>query len=433
MKKFRRLLVVTVVLLCLILGSCASGSDKPPSQAPSQAPSQGTETGTGPVTGTPVTPEFLYPFMTGLEKPGAIPQDDYYIAFSVGDMGNSWCRTMLDDMISVGDQYTKQYGLKFEWTSANNNTTKQLSDIQSLIAKKPDLLIVAPYESEPLTVIVDWVNEAKIPLITIIENIDVPPNQDTGYYIMNISIDCFMNGMINGLNIVKDLTERYGEPRGNVIEVAGILGATTSMQRSWGLNWILKDYPNIKIPIVREGAWEPNLSYQVGQDVMTVTDPGYIDAVAASCDDSAFGFMEAVDVAGRTEDLDGNYYSSDGMVTALRKILDGDMRQTSEATPYFGWFSFEYAIQYLNGDSIPHYCMMPQRNFIVDTPERLAALTEMVEYCEANDIEYMPISTGNFDLFPQMSDEDFAKYYEVNGFFVNPIYGEFMPPYQIKN
>ncbi len=366
--------------------------------------------------GKVVTPaDFGSDFFPGIEKPGAIPAKKFFIAFSNGEMGNGWCRTHVNDMVDIADKYNKEFGVRFEWTNAGNNSTKQLSDIQSLIAKKPDLLLVNPNEAEPLSVIVDWCNKANIPLITIDKQLSAPTGE--GMYISCITMDGYLNGVANGVAIVKTLTEKYGEPKGNVGELAGILGASTSKYRSLGLNAVLKGYPNIKITVSRPGEWDPKVSYAAAQDILTTFPAGSLDVIASSCDESGLSFMEASKAANRTE-LDGYYTGCDGTVAFLQKILDGKAIETNEWTPYFAIPSFEYAIHYLNGNSIPPIVAFPQRDYSADTPEKKAKLQEFVTKCKEQKLDFVPLTFGGHDLF-KPDPEIMSKFYTPGDIFVN--------------
>lgn len=376
--------------------------------------------------GKAITPEMLFDFLPGIENPGVVPKKQFFIAFSIGDMGGSWARTCVNDMEAIATQYKENFGIKYEWVASGNNSTNQLADIQTLIAKKPDLLIVSPNEVQPLSVVVNWCNQAKIPLVTIIEGMNATPGE--GYYVGSIPADCFENGVANALSIVKTLTARNGSPKGNVVEVAGILGASTSMQRSWGMNWVLKDYPEIKITISRAGEWDPKVAYEVAQDILTSTKPGDISAICASNDESAIAFMEAQKAAGRDE-LNGCYWGNDGTVSFLKKILDGTAIETNEANPYYGYFAFEYALQYLNGATIPAVLPMPNRDFSAETAEKKEALQKIVDYCDQNKFEFVPVSAGGYDIF-KLDPADYNKYYEPAGIWKDKKYTTFMEPYQ---
>jgi ribose transport system substrate-binding protein len=440
--RYLALALVLVMLTTLFIGCQKSSpaSDESGNAAPAESSKSTEATGSGgdsgkvrtvaeredALDGKPITPsEFTVDMFPGLSSVGVKPKKKYFIAFSNGEMGNAFCRTFFDDMVTTGEKYAKEFGIRFEYANAGNNSTKQLSDVQSLLAKSPDALIISANEAEPLSVIYDWCKQSGTALITVDKELEHEPG--TGNYVSAITMDCYLNGIGNGLAVVKALTEKYGEPRGNVVEIAGILGASPSYHRSQGLNWVLKDYPNINIIASRPGEWDPKISYTVAQDLLTTYKEGEIDFVVASCDESALAFMEAAKGANRYDEFKGKYAGCDGTVAFLEKILQGDAFQSSEFTPYFAVHAFEYTINYLNGVDIPKRIPIPQRHYRADTPERKAKLQELVDYCKANNLEFVPITAGgNEELAP---DPDVWKIYEEGGVWNDEKYTTEVKPY----
>ena len=68
------------------------------------------------------------------------------VAFSQADMANEWLVMNTKEM----EQAFKNAGYDFVWANANADPAKQLADIEDLLSRKPDLLVVAPIEFEPL-------------------------------------------------------------------------------------------------------------------------------------------------------------------------------------------------------------------------------------------------------------------------------------------
>jgi ABC-type sugar transport system substrate-binding protein len=116
--------------------------------------------------GNPVTPtDFPAKFLPGIEKPGVIPEKKYFIAFSNGDMNDLWRLTFVKDVENFANRYMEEFGIKFMWTNAGHNSAKQLADIESLLALKPDLLLMSANEREPLNVVKEMCDEQGVPLI----------------------------------------------------------------------------------------------------------------------------------------------------------------------------------------------------------------------------------------------------------------------------
>lgn len=358
--------------------------------------------------GDSITPsDFPKTFLPGLDNIGAVPLKKYKIAISNGDMANEWRRTFWEDMTNFAEQYKERFGIEYIVANSGNNSTKQIQDVQSLLAQQPDILIMSPNEAGPLSVVVDMCEQAGVPLITVDRGLERTPGE--GMYIAAIQIDGYLNGVANGISLVAKLTEKYGEPKGNVAEITGVLGSSVSVQRSQGIRRVIADYPNIKMVTVRNGDFDRDASFKAAQDILTVNKKGELDAIMCSCDTSAIAAIEAIKSAGRDELL-GYIWGVDGLAEALDSIVKGEMVETNECPPYFGMVSFEYAIHYLNGVDIPSIIPVPQRDFSAETPEKKAKLEEMVAICEERGQLFISSDLGGYDILVPDMDE-LAIYY----------------------
>ena len=350
--------------------------------------------------GHAITPETMQ--LQGIDKPGVIPKKKYFITFSNGEMGNGFTRVFVDDMEAVAKQYEEQFGIRYEWTNAGNNSTQQLSDIQSLLAKNPDILICSPNEAEPLNVIVEWCTEAKVPLLIMDKELLAQPGEGT--YVAVLSYDFFLQGVQMGIGVRDYLYSKYGEYKGDVAEIAGIMGANASIERSQGMNLVLGQYPDINVVVMRDGEWDNALSYTCAQDILTTFPEGTLDVVCGSCDEQCFAFMEAAKAMGRT-DLVGAYIGADSPTLMLEYILNGEAFATAENSPYYGIPTFEYAIRYLNGEDIPQRIMMPNRFWRITNDQQRAEMQKIVDECKAQNLEFVPSSMGGFDTFLGYADD----------------------------
>lgn len=389
-------LIASMLTLVLLLAACSSAYT---ADSSSTAP-RTTANRADAKPGDPITPSDME--LQGIDAPGVVPLKQYFIAFSNGEMGNSFTRTHVDDFNSVAQQYADRFGIRYEWSNAGNNSTQQLSDIQSLLAKNPDLLIVNPNEVEPLEIVVDWCEEAGVPLMLIDKVLRAAPGEKT--LVSIVSFDMFLQGVQMGVGVVDFLKDKYGEPKGDVAEVAGILGALCSVERSQGMNLVFSQYPDINVVVMRAGEWDNSVSYAVAQDILTSFPAGTIDAVVGSCDESSLAFMEAAAAVGRDE-IGAGYVGADSPVSIMKKMLDGQAWATSENSPYYGLVTFEYAIRWLNGEEIPGYVMLPNRFYRLQTDEQRAALRKMVDDCTAQNLEFVPVAMGGFDVFNANPEE----------------------------
>ena len=364
----------------------------------------------------PVSPQGIFPkgFLKGIDEVGVIPLKKYFIAFSNGDMGDVWRKTFVEDMDKWGKLYAETYGIKWIWSNSGNDSSKQLGQAESLLAQKPDVLIISPNETEALTPILGTAEKAGIPVIVL--DRELAAKEGEGAYISILSMDYYLNGVGTAVATVDQLTAKYGKPIGNVVELAGILGSSPGIQRSQGASWVLQNYPDIRIIESRPIDFDRRKAYEAMKDLLQAYPAGQIDAVIASCDAAGLGALEAIKEAGRTELL-GYINGVDGDTPALEAILSGEYGSSHECSPYYGLASFEYIVRYLNGDNIPARIMMPTRWYYLanNDPVRKEALQKLVDYAKENQLAFPPMEIGgqkeltNPEIYDKPWYEDPAK------------------------
>lgn len=123
---------------------------------------------------------------------------------------------------------------------AQQDNSRQISQIETAIRLKPDLLIVAPNERGPLSEVMGKAKAAGIPVICLERDIENYDNFTT--WIMS---DNYAIGKLVGQYIVDYLTKKYGEPKGKIVDLRGLLGVEGEVKREAGAFDVLKDYPNI--------------------------------------------------------------------------------------------------------------------------------------------------------------------------------------------
>lgn len=353
--------------------------------------------------------EFPLETLEGLDNEKVVPKKQYFIAFSNGSMDDAWRRTFVEDVEKWGNLYQEEYGIQFKWTNAGNNSAKQLSDIETLLSMKPDILLFSPNESVALDPVYDMCEELGIPFICLDREIVKQPDTEGDQYIQLQQPDNFLNGIANGLFIVKDLTEKYGEPAGNVVELSGALGISVSDLRSQGVRYVLDRYPNIRIIESRPADYNRDLGYQLMQDYLEKYPAGEIDGAFGGDDATMLGAYMAVKEAGRDEILP-YIYGIDGQLEFLEGILEGNLRMTSEYNPYLGMTAIAYAVSYLNENEIPSRLMVPTRNFSAETEMKKEKLEELVNYCKENELNFVPLELGGQDIF---NIEDIKEIYST--------------------
>ena len=99
--------------------------------------------------------------------PKLAKRSSYTVAFSQNASNNPW---RLAETASMKAE-AKRLGIKLTVTDANNSQSKQIEDIKSLIAQKPDALFIAPI-TEQLANVVKQAGQAGIPVFLLDRDVD---------------------------------------------------------------------------------------------------------------------------------------------------------------------------------------------------------------------------------------------------------------------
>lgn len=162
-------------------------------------------------------------------------------------------------------------------TNANGDAQKQNNDIDYFISLGVDAIVAVPQDSAAICAAVEKASAAGIPFYTI----DRSP---LGCQInMTVLSDNRLGGQQAGQAMVDALIERYGEPKGKVLEITGDLGQNVGQLRRDGFHDVIDEYSDIEV-IQKVGDWQADK----GQDIV-------------------------IDVATANPDLDGIYMHSDGV------------------------------------------------------------------------------------------------------------------------
>lgn len=103
---------------------------------------------------------------------------------------------------------------------AQNDPAKQVSDIEDLIQKKVDVILLNPTDADALVPAVEEANKAGIPLLTIDRSVN------GGEVALHIASDNVKGGGMAAAYTVEQLGEK-----GIVVELEGITGASAARER----------------------------------------------------------------------------------------------------------------------------------------------------------------------------------------------------------
>jgi ribose transport system substrate-binding protein len=280
------------------------------------------------------------------QKQASTEQRQITVAYSQAELVNEWRLANQREM----EEKALEYGVRFITADAGQNTEKQLSDIKSLLAQNPDVLIVSPLESAALVPVVDMCNEANVPLIIIDRTIDSVPG--IGMYKSEIVQSHEEAGIYLAEETVRLLTEKYGEPRGNVVHIQGQAGASPVIDANRGWYNYMANYPNIKTIATEDAGFTFEGGRRVMENFLAMFEKGQIDIIRSDYSDMHLGALSAIKDAGR-DDLLGCIVGQGGHYKAIQEVVNGNFAVETQTPPYFGDDAIWTAIRIANGESVP--------------------------------------------------------------------------------
>jgi len=171
------------------------------------------------------------------------PGKKMVIGFSQCTMIDEWRKAMVEDMKREITFY-RDLNIELIVKDAGDDNDKQIADINELVSKGIDLLIVSPNEAEPLTPTVERVFSGGIPVIVVDRKIN------STKYTAFIGADNLSIGKEAGY-----FAEELLKGKGKVLEITGLKGSTPAKERSLGFHEIVDKLPNISTIKAIEGAW----------------------------------------------------------------------------------------------------------------------------------------------------------------------------------
>lgn len=164
--------------------------------------------------------------------------------------------------------------------SANDDSKKQIEDIERFIRDSVDLLVIAPNDSVAIAPVIEKAYHKGIPVVLVdrkIQSDNYTAFVGADNYIMGRNIGDYIAGRLHG--------------KGNIVELTGLQGSTPASERHRGLTDELRRYPNIHIVATADAGWFRQSAERAFDSILN-RQP-HIDLVFAHNDRMAAGAHEA--------------------------------------------------------------------------------------------------------------------------------------------
>jgi len=261
---------------------------------------------------------------------GGEASGDYTIGFSVSTLNNPFFVTLNEG----AEEKAAELGATLTVVDAQDNASKQASDIEDLIQQEVDLIMINPVDSEAVAAAVESANSANIPVIT------VDRSAAGGEVVSHIASDNTAGGEM----AAEHLTSIVGEGAA-VAELEGVPGSSAARERGEGFNKIAAESLDV---VAKQTA---NFNRSEGLSVMEnilQANPD-IKGVFAHNDEMALGALEAIEASGKDIAVVGFDATDDAVKAVEDGRLDGTIAQKPEM---IGEMAVEAAVQSLEGEEV---------------------------------------------------------------------------------
>ena len=192
--RFPRMFVLAVAVATIALTACTNEAQQPQQPAASQAPSA--------------------------QQTGGVSGRAVKVAFSAPGADHGWLKAITDNARTAADKL----GVELLLSEGTNDSAAQVSQVETLISQKPDVLVILPHEGGPLTPVAQKAMQAGIPVV----NVDREFSSPTAYR-------TWIGGDNYGIGkSAADLIANELKCQGNVVEIQGVAGISVTELRTKG-------------------------------------------------------------------------------------------------------------------------------------------------------------------------------------------------------
>ena len=284
------------------------------------------------------------------DLPAMEKKDSYKVGFAQVESNNPW---RLAQTKSMQDEAAAR-GWQLVYTDAAGSASKQVADVNSMIAQGVDLIFLSPREEKPLIPAITSAQGAGIPVILLDRNVDqslATPGKD---FVTFIGSDFIKEGQ----RVAEWLIANNGG-KTKIIELEGTTGSSPANDRKKGFDDAINAAGGFEILASQSGDFARDKGRQAAETLLQAHPDANV--IYAHNDEMAIGAISAVEAAGKVAGKDVLILSIDGGKEIVQLIVDGKVAAVCECSPLFGPKAFDTAASYAAGETIPPKLINPDR------------------------------------------------------------------------
>jgi ribose transport system substrate-binding protein len=293
----------------------------------------------------------------------AAPSDSggkkWTIGFSQATTAEPW-RAVFNQQLEA--EAKKHPEVELVMNDAQDQTEQQVQQMDGLITRKVDAILISPKESAGLTDVVAKAEDAGIPVFVLDRNVEGDK------YTSFIGADNVEIGRQAGKFAVQALGGP-GKAKGNYVEVWGGFGTKPSADRSKGFHEIVDKEPGMKLVGQKmDSDWKLEKAQQYLEGVLKLEPQ--IDLVYAHNDPMAMGARQAAEAVSRADKI--KFLGIDALPKeGVQWVKDGKLAATF-LYPTPGVEGLKQALKKLNGESVEKKITLPTATITQENADEYA-------------------------------------------------------------
>lgn len=342
--------VLAIAMACSLMAGCSSGTESTTAAA---APASTEAAKEDAAKDDAAKDEAKEPAAEAEKSDDGGSGKKYVIGLAMNTQTNPFFVDVKDGVQKAADEH----GIELYITDAQDDPTIQMKDVENLITKKPDAIIIDTCDSDAIVSSIEACNEAGIPVFT------MDREANGGEVISHIGYDAIKSGRMAGQYLVDTLGGK-----GKIVEIQGIMGTNVAQNRSQGFNEIMKENPDMEIVACQVADFDRAKGMSVMENILQANPE--IDGLYAANDEMLLGALEAMEAAGRTDEI--VKIGCDAIDDTLDAMKSGKVDATIAEPPFFlGKAILNTAYDYLEGKTVEPYVILDNQLVTQDTVDTL--------------------------------------------------------------
>ncbi|TXC90993.1 ribose ABC transporter substrate-binding protein RbsB [Metabacillus litoralis] len=262
--------------------------------------------------------------------------DKVKVGLSISTLNNPFFVTLKEG----AEEEAKAKGIEIVVVDAQNDSAKQVSDIEDLIQQNVDVLLVNPTDSAAVSAAIESANNANVPVITL------DRSAEGGEVVAHIASDNVAGGKMAGDFILEQLGDK-----GKVAEIEGIPGSSAARERGEGFHQAVDAVAEIEVAAKQTADFDRAKGLTVMENILQGNKD--IQAVFAHNDEMALGALQAIEAAGLSNVFVVGF---DATEDAVKAVEDGRLAATVAQKPaVIGQQGIDTAILVANGEEVEEF------------------------------------------------------------------------------